>query len=216
MIKHLSSTCEACIVRDECICKHLPPESKSLVEKTKKIRWAVKGGVVAREYTPVTEVMTVLEGIMCCVKDGQNKNECITDFLTPGMGTEIPPQASKRYTYSLEAITPIAYCALPLDLVQGLLVKHALIDYILELGHERYLRCLQRMHDSNTMQAREKVICLLKTVNKDAASAVVLTHTDMARLACMTRETVARTLSALRKDKWLRLEEGKIFLAKTN
>jgi CRP/FNR family transcriptional regulator len=205
--------CQGCEVRDKAVCAVLDCAN---LAQFKNMGWTLKlapGQTLFHEGDPATRVFTLTVGTLKLYKLLADGRRQITGFLHPGdfLGISVDDE----HAFSAEALEDAQLCWFP----------RARFDDFVD-GHAAMERELYRMAAHELAAAQQQFVLLgRKTAIERIASFVILleqraqrserhpsplvhlpmSRSDIADYLGLTKETVSRVISALRRDRVIRL-----------
>ena len=206
--------CQGCEVRDKAVCGVLDCDR---LEEFRNLGWTLKlapGQALFHEGDPATRVFTLTKGSLKLYKLLADGRRQVTGFLHPGdfLGISVDDE----HAFSAEALEPSQLCWFP----------RARFDDFVE-DQPRMERELYRMAAHELAAAQQQFVLLgRKTASERLASFLLLladrtsaadgkkslvvrlpmSRSDIADYLGLTKETVSRVISALKRDRIIRLE----------
>jgi CRP/FNR family transcriptional regulator len=201
-------------VRDKAVCGVLDCDR---LEEFRNLGWTLKlapGQALFHEGDPATRVFTLTKGSLKLYKLLADGRRQVTGFLHPGdfLGISVDDE----HAFSAEALEPSQLCWFP----------RARFDDFVE-DQQRMERELYRMAAHELAAAQQQFVLLgRKTASERLASFLLLladrtsaadgkkslvvrlpmSRSDIADYLGLTKETVSRVISALKRDRIIRLE----------
>jgi CRP/FNR family transcriptional regulator len=206
--------CLGCEVRDKAVCGILDCDK---LAQFKNLGWTIKlgrGQTLFHEGDPATRVFTLTSGTLKLYKLLSDGRRQVTGFMHPGdfLGMSVDDE----HAFSAEALEDAQLCWFP---------RNRFDDFV--EGHAQMERELYRMAAHELAAAQQQMVLLgRKTATERLASFLLLlarrserrpghranlirltmSRSDIADYLGLTKETVSRVLSALRRDRLIRLE----------
>lgn len=206
--------CQGCEVRDKAVCGVLDCER---LEQFRNLGWTLKlspGQTLFHEGDPATRVFTLTRGTLKLYKLLADGRRQVTGFLHPGdfLGISVDDE----HAFSAEALEDSQLCWFP---------RSRFDDFVEE--QPRMERELYRMAAHELAAAQQQFVLLgRKTAVERLASFLLLlaeraelssgigagmvrlpmSRSDIADYLGLTKETVSRVISALKRDRIIRLE----------
>lgn len=206
--------CQGCEVRDKAVCGVLDCDR---LEEFRNLGWTLKlapGQALFHEGDPATRVFTLTKGTLKLYKLLADGRRQVTGFLHPGdfLGISVDDE----HAFSAEALEPSQLCWFP----------RARFDDFVE-DQPKMERELYRMAAHELAAAQQQFVLLgRKTASERLASFLLLladrtqeaegkkpgtvqlpmSRSDIADYLGLTKETVSRVISALKRDRIIRLE----------
>ena len=206
--------CQGCEVRDKAVCGVLDCDR---LEEFRNLGWTLKlapGQALFHEGDPATRVFTLTRGTLKLYKLLADGRRQVTGFLHPGdfLGISVDDE----HAFSAEALEPSQLCWFP----------RARFDDFVE-DQPKMERELYRMAAHELAAAQQQFVLLgRKTASERLASFLLLladwtsaaegkksamvrlpmSRSDIADYLGLTKETVSRVISALKRDRIIRLE----------
>ena len=206
--------CQGCEVRDRAVCGVL---DCARLEEFRNLGWTLKlasGQALFHEGDPATRVFTLTKGTLKLYKLLADGRRQVTGFLHPGdfLGISVDDE----HAFSAEALEESQLCWFP---------RARFDDFVEE--QPRMERELYRMAAHELAAAQQQFVLLgRKTASERLASFLLLlaerselsngtgagmvrlpmSRSDIADYLGLTKETVSRVMSALKRDRIIRLE----------
>jgi CRP/FNR family transcriptional regulator len=206
--------CHGCEVRSAAVCGVLDRDS---LADLKGLGWEVQlapGQPLFHEGDPATRVFTLTNGTLklyTLLPDGRRQ---VTGFMHPGdfLGITV----ADEHAFSAEALEPSRLCWFPRTRFDDFTEEHGEMERELyRLAAHELAAAQQQMVLLGRKSAAERVASFLlllaqKAERRLGAKArfvdLPMSRTDIADYLGLTKETVSRVLSALRRDRRIRLE----------
>lgn len=200
--------CQGCEVRDTAVCGILDCDN---LEQLKNLGWTLKlapGQALFHEGDPVTRVFTLTRGTLKLYKLLADGRRQVTGFMHPGdfLGISVDDE----HAFSAEALEPAQLCWFPRNRFDDFVEQHAPME-----------RELYRIAAHELAAAQEQFVLLgRKTATERIASFILrlsgrsdgatvhlsMSRSDIADYLGLTKETVSRVLSALKRERVIRLD----------
>ena len=206
--------CQGCEVRSKAVCGVLDCAN---LANLKNLGWTLKlapGQALFHEGDPATRVFTLTKGTLKLYKLLADGRRQVTGFMHPGdfLGISVDDE----HAFSAEALENAQLCWFPRNRFDDFVEEHASME-----------RELYRMAAHELAAAQRQLVLLgRKTATERLASFLLVlaprvegaagTRTDVVRLPMsrldiadylgLTKETVSRVLSALKRDRVIRLQ----------
>ena len=206
--------CQGCEVRDKAVCGVL---DRDRLEEFRNLGWTLKlapGQALFHEGDPATRVFTLTRGTLKLYKLLADGRRQVTGFLHPGdfLGISVDDE----HAFSAEALEDSQLCWFP----------RARFDDFVE-DQPKMERELYRMAAHELAAAQQQFVLLgRKTASERLASFLLLladrtsaaegkksamvrlpmSRSDIADYLGLTKETVSRVISSLKRDRIIRLE----------
>lgn len=206
--------CQRCEVRDKAVCGIL---DCARLEEFRNLGWTLKlspGQALFHEGDPATRVFTLTKGMLKLYKLLADGRRQVTGFLHPGgfLGISIDDE----HAFSAEALEESQLCWFPRDRFDDFVEEQPTME-----------RELYRMAAHELAAAQQQFVLLgRKTASERLASFLLIlsertelsngagagmirlpmSRSDIADYLGLTKETVSRVISALRRDRVIRLE----------
>jgi CRP/FNR family transcriptional regulator len=195
-------------VRDTAVCGILDCDN---LEQLKNLGWTLKlapGQALFHEGDPVTRVFTLTKGTLKLYKLLADGRRQVTGFMHPGdfLGISVDDE----HAFSAEALEPAQLCWFPRNRFDDFVEQHAPME-----------RELYRIAAHELAAAQEQFVLLgRKTATERIASFILrlsersnantvhlsMSRSDIADYLGLTKETVSRVLSALKRERVIRLD----------
>jgi CRP/FNR family transcriptional regulator len=195
-------------VRDTAVCGILDCDN---LEQLKNLGWTLKlapGQALFHEGDPVTRVFTLTRGTLKLYKLLADGRRQVTGFMHPGdfLGISVDDE----HAFSAEALEPAQLCWFPRNRFDDFVEQHAPME-----------RELYRIAAHELAAAQEQFVLLgRKTATERIASFILrlsgrsdgatvhlsMSRSDIADYLGLTKETVSRVLSALKRERVIRLD----------
>lgn len=205
--------CQGCEVRDKAVCGVL---DCARLEEFRNLGWTLRlapGQALFHEGDPATRVFTLTRGTLKLYKLLADGRRQVTGFLHPGdfLGISVDDE----HAFSAEALEEAQLCWFPRSRFDDFVEDEATME-----------RELYRMAAHELAAAQQQFVLLgRKTATERLASFLILlarraakipgrepnlvklpmSRSDIADYLGLTKETVSRVLSALRRDRLIRL-----------
>ena len=204
--------CQGCEVRDKAVCGILDCAS---LEDFRNLGWTLRlsaGQALFHEGDPATRVFTLTRGTLKLYKLLADGRRQVTGFLHPGdfLGISVDDE----HAFSAEALEDCLLCWFPRNRFDHFIEEHAAME-----------RELYRMAAHELAAAQQQFVLLgRKTAMERVASFLVslarqtshpgernvvrlpMSRSDVADYLGLTKETVSRVISALKRDRVIRLD----------
>lgn len=206
--------CQGCEVRDKAVCGVL---DRARLEEFRNLGWTLKlssGQALFHEGDPATRVFTLTKGTLKLYKLLADGRRQVTGFLYPGdfLGISVDDE----HAFSAEALEESQLCWFPRARFDDFVDDHSAME-----------RELYRMAAHELAAAQQQFVLLgRKTATERFASFLVLlferterpmagvsgmlrlpmSRSDIADYLGLTKETVSRVISALKRERVIRLE----------
>lgn len=206
--------CQGCEVRDKAVCGVL---DRARLEKFRSLGWTLKlssGQALFHEGDPATRVFTLTRGTLKLYKLLADGRRQVTGFLHPGdfLGISVDDE----HAFSAEALEESQLCWFPRGRFDDFVEEQPTME-----------RELYRMAAHELAAAQQQFVLLgRKTASERLASFLLLlderaelsngvgaamvrlpmSRSDIADYLGLTKETVSRVMSALKRDRIIRLE----------
>ena len=205
--------CQGCEVRDRAVCGVL---DCARLEEFRNLGWTLKlasGQALFHEGDPATRVFTLTKGTLKLYKLLADGRRQVTGFLHPGdfLGISVDDE----HAFSAEALEDCLLCWFPRNRFDDFVEEHAAMERELYRMAAHELAAAQRQFVLlGRKTAMERVASFLRSLARrsgsvDEQAALVrlpMSRSDVADYLGLTKETVSRVISALKRDRVIRLD----------
>lgn len=206
--------CQGCEVRDKAVCGVL---DCSDLAQLRTIGWTLKlasGQTLFHEGDPATRVFTLTTGTLKLYKLLADGRRQVTGFLQPGdfLGISIDDE----HAFSAEALEPSQLCWFPRVRFDNFIENQAAMERELyRMAAHELAAAQQQFVLLGRKTARERIASFLillderaeRTARSPAATVrLPMSRSDIADYLGLTKETVSREISALKRSGIIRLE----------
>ena len=206
--------CQGCEVRDKAVCGVL---DCSRLEEFRNLGWTLKlvpGQTLFHEGDPATRVFTLTTGTLKLYKLLADGRRQVTGFLHPGdfLGISIDDE----HAFSVEAVEQSQLCWFPRARFDDFVEDDAAMERELyRMAAHELAAAQQQFVLLGRKTASERIATFLLTLDeREARSArheaglvrLPMSRSDIADYLGLTKETVSRVISALKRDRIIRLE----------
>jgi CRP/FNR family transcriptional regulator len=202
--------CGACEVRGSAVCGILDSTDLSAF---KSLGWMLKlspGQALFHEGDPATRVFTVTSGTLKLYKILADGRRQVTGFMHPGdfLGISVDDE----HAFSAEAVDRAELCWFPRGRFDDFVEDHGAMEGELYRMAAHELAAAQRQFvllGRKTAIERIATFLLELAARVPAGTSVVrlpMSRSDIADYLGLTKETVSRVLSALKRDRVIRLQ----------
>jgi CRP/FNR family transcriptional regulator len=206
--------CQGCEVRDKAVCGVL---DCARLEEFRNLGWTLRlasGQVLFHEGDPATRVFTLTKGTLKLYKllvDGRRQ---VTGFLHPGdfLGISIDDE----HAFSAEALEDAQLCWFPRSRFDDFVEDEATMERELyRMAAHELAAAQQQFVLLGRKTATERLASFLLMLAKRAEMSngvgagmvrLPMSRSDIADYLGLTKETVSRVISALKRDRIIRLE----------
>ena len=207
--------CQGCEVRDKAVCGVLDCAD---LARFKSMGWTLKltaGQALFHEGDPVTRVFTLTRGTLKLYKLLADGRRQVTGFLHPGdfLGISVEDE----HAFTAQALENAQLCWIPSERFDDFVEDEAAMERELYRMAAHELAAAQEqfvLHGRKT--AKERIASFLLSLERKsrrpregAAGRVRLpmSRSDIADYLGLTKETVSRVISVLKRDHIIRLQE---------
>ena len=205
--------CQGCEVRDKAVCGVL---DRGQLAQFKSLGWLLKlgtGQTLFHEGDPATRVFTVTRGTLKLYKLLPDGRRQVTGFMHPGdfLGMSVDDE----HAFSAEALEDTTLCWFPRNRFDDFVEEHAPMERELyRMAAHELAAAQQQMVLLGRKTATERLASFLILLARRAAKIpgrepnlvkLPMSRSDIADYLGLTKETVSRVLSALRRDRLIRL-----------
>lgn len=206
--------CQGCEVRDKAVCGVL---DCSRLEEFRNLGWTLKlvpGQTLFHEGDPATRVFTLTTGTLKLYKLLADGRRQVTGFLHPGdfLGISIDDE----HAFSAEAVEQSQLCWFPRARFDDFVEDDAAMERELyRMAAHELAAAQQQFVLLGRKTASERIATFLLMLDeREARSArqeaglvrLPMSRSDIADYLGLTKETVSRVISALKRDRIIRLE----------
>jgi CRP/FNR family transcriptional regulator, anaerobic regulatory protein len=205
--------CQGCEVRDKAVCGILDCAS---LEQFRNLGWTVRlapGQALFHEGDPATRVFTLTRGSLKLYKLLADGRRQVTGFLHPGdfLGISVDDE----YAFSAEALEDSQLCWFPRARFDDFIDDHLALERELYRKAAHELAAAQQqfvlLGRKTAIERLASFLLLLSERTKvsggDEAGMVrlAMSRSDIGDYLGLTKETVSRVISALKRDRLIRL-----------
>lgn len=206
--------CQGCEVRDKAVCGVLDCTN---LARFKNMGWTLKlvpGQTLFHEGDPATRVFTLTTGTLKLYKLLADGRRQVTGFLYPGdfLGISIDDE----HAFSAEALESSQLCWFPRARFDDFIEDNAAMERELyRMAAHELAAAQQQFVLLGRKTARERIaslLILLEAQSQRSATAgsnmvrLPMSRSDIADYLGLTKETVSREISALKRERVIRLE----------
>ena len=206
--------CQGCEVRDKAVCGVL--DCKRL-EEFRSLGWTLRlspGQALFHEGDPATRVFTLTRGTLKLYKLLADGRRQVTGFLHPGdfLGISVDDE----HAFSAEALEDAQLCWFPRSRFDDFVEDEATMERELYRMAAHELAAAQQQfvllgRKTATERLASFLLLLAKRADQSAGPwegmiRLPMSRSDIADYLGLTKETVSRVISALRRDRVIRLE----------
>jgi CRP/FNR family transcriptional regulator, polysaccharide utilization system transcription regulator len=203
----------ACCDMASCtLCRDSPDGWLTLIERQKENRVIRKGECIFEEGQTVRGIYFVYAGIVKVHKPWGHEKQLILHFARKGDMIGYRGLGNKTYPVTATAMETALVCFIPLDFFESCLKVNQPLTYQLLKFYTNELEVAEkRMSDLVHMGVRGRVAATLIMLKnqfghgKDGFINLTLTRQDMASYAGTTYETVFRVVSAMAREKLVKV-----------
>jgi CRP/FNR family transcriptional regulator, anaerobic regulatory protein len=205
--------CQGCEVRDKAVCGVL--DCAKLAE-FKNLGWTIRlgrGQSLFHEGDPATRVFTVTTGTLKLYKLLPDGRRQVTGFMHPGdfLGISVEDE----HAFSAEAVEDAILCWFPRNRFDDFVEEHKSMERELYRKAAHELAAAQQQFvllGRKTASERMASFLMMLADRADQSAAekskmvkLPMSRSDIADYLGLTKETVSRVISALRRDRLVRL-----------
>lgn len=207
--------CQGCEVRNKAVCKVLDCGN---LAQLKNLGWTMNlgtGQTLFHEGDPVTRVFTLTKGTIKLYKILADGRRHVAGFMHPGdfLGISVDDE----HAFSAEAVEEAQLCWFPRNRFDDFVDEHGVMER--ELYHvaaHELAAAQQQLVLLGRKTATERLASFLLMLAKRAEQAsrkdaslvrLPMSRSDIADFLGLTKETVSRVFSALRRQRVIRLQE---------
>ena len=204
--------CQGCEARSRALCAVL---DCAKLEKLKSLGWTLKlakGQTLFHEGDPATRVFTLTRGTLKLYKLLADGRRQITGFLHPGdfLGISVDDE----HAFSAEALEDCQLCWFPRNRFDDFVDDHSAMERELyrKAAHE-LAAAQQQMVLLGRKTAAERMASFLLALLERGGGApsplfvqLPMSRSDIADYLGLTKETVSRVISAMKRDRAIRLQ----------
>jgi len=205
--------CQGCEVRSRALCAVLDCED---LARLKQLGWTLKlvpGQTLFHEGDPATRVFTLTRGTLKLYKLLADGRRQVTGFLHPGdfLGISVDDE----HAFSAEALEEVQLCWFPRSRFDDFVDDHSAMERELYRTAAHELAAAQQQFvllGRKTATERLASFLLLLSQRAQAVGSpsrtvrLPMSRTDIADYLGLTKETVSRVISALKRDRVIRLQ----------
>jgi CRP/FNR family transcriptional regulator, anaerobic regulatory protein len=204
--------CQGCEVRNKAVCGVLDCSGLS---DFKKLGWTLSlgpGQSLFHEGDPATRVFTLTRGTLKLYKLLADGRRQVTGFMQPGdfLGISVDDE----HAFSAEALEEAQLCWFPRNRFDDFVEEHPSMERELYLMAAHELSAVQQqlvlLGRKTAAERIASFLLVLSDRNESTSGACLvrlpMSRSDMADYLGLTKETVSREISALRRDRIIRLQ----------
>lgn len=202
--------CQGCEVRDKAVCGIL---DCAKLEEFRNLGWTLRlapGQALFHEGDPATRVFTLTRGSLKLYKLLADGRRQVTGFLQPGdfLGISVDDE----HAFSAEALEEAQLCWFPRPRFDDFVDDHSAMERELyRMAAHELAAAQQQFVLLGRKTATERLASFLLVLSERAGPhcrtvKLPMSRSDIADYLGLTKETVSRVLSALRRDRVIRLE----------
>ena len=206
--------CQGCEVRDKAVCGVL---DCARLEEFRSLGWTLKlssGQALFHEGDPATRVFTLTRGTLKLYKLLADGRRQVTGFVHSGdfLGISVDDE----HAFSAEALEDAQLCWFPRSRFDDFVEDHSAMERELyRLAAHELAAAQQQFVLLGRKTATERVASFLLLLARRAeqsaeglkgAVRLSMSRSDIADYLGLTKETISRVISALRRDRVIRLE----------
>ena len=202
--------CQGCEVRDKAVCGIL---DCAKLEEFRNLGWTLRlapGQALFHEGDPATRVFTLTRGSLKLYKLLADGRRQVTGFLQPGdfLGISVDDE----HAFSAEALEEAQLCWFPRPRFDDFVEDHSAMERELyRMAAHELAAAQQQFVLLGRKTATERLASFLLVLSERAGPhcrtvKLPMSRSDIADYLGLTKETVSRVLSALRRDRVIRLE----------
>lgn len=207
--------CQGCEVRDRAVCGVLDCAN---LARFKSMGWTLKlapGQALFHEGDPATRVFTLTTGTLKLYKLLADGRRQVTGFLYPGdfLGISVDDE----HAFTAEAVENAQLCWFPSSRFDDFVEDEAVMERELyRMAAHELAAAQQQFVLLGRKTAMERIASFLLSLEqktrrpREGAAGLVrlpMSRSDIADYLGLTKETVSRVISALKRDHIIRLEE---------
>jgi CRP/FNR family transcriptional regulator len=210
-------SCATCPVQAECIFFLLNKEQRLELEANKKYLERKKDTILYQEGFPASEFIMLIEGIVKKTTVVKGVGNAILNFNKSGDLIGLNAAGSNAvYANSMAAFSDVKFCMFPGYLVKRFMKENpAVFNYVIARFSE-YTEAIRRrmisMMYGNAQRRTAETLLMLREINKADINRLAIDREDMASLAGITRETLARVLSKFKTNKIISFDKKSIII----
>ena len=205
--------CQGCEVRTHAVCAVLDCSNLS---QLKNLGWTLKlvpGQALFHEGDPATRVFTLTRGTLKLYKLLTDGRRQVTGFLHPGdfLGITVDDE----HAFSAEALEDSQLCSFPRTRFDDFVDDHSAMErQLYRMAAHELAAAQQQLVLLGRKTATERLATFLLELaqragrSSSSAAAVIrlpMNRSDIADYLGLTKETVSRVISALKRDRVIRL-----------
>lgn len=206
--------CQGCEVRDKAVCGVL---DRARLEEFRNLGWTLKlssGQALFHEGDPATRVFTLTKGTLKLYKLLADGRRQVTGFLYPGdfLGISVDDE----HAFSAEALEEAQLCWFPRARFDDFVDDHSAMERELYRMAAHELAAAQQQfvllgRKTATERLASFLVLLFERTERPMAGAsgmlrLPMSRSDIADYLGLTKETVSRVISALKRERIIRLE----------
>lgn len=207
--------CQGCEVRDKAVCGVLDCAG---LEEFRNLGWTLRlapGQVLFHEGDPATRVFTLTRGTLKLYKLLADGRRQVTGFLHPGdfLGISVDDE----HAFSAEALENSQLCWFPRSRFDDFVDDHSTMERELYRMAAHELAAAQRQfvllgRKTAIERLASFLLFMAERVERSSSTRtgtirLPMTRSDIADYLGLTKETVSRVISTLKRDRVIRLEE---------
>ena len=198
-----TSDCRQCGIRDMVLFADLNEHDFGLMHAPIDDMEYAQGEALYAEASPAQGIFTLRSGMVKLVRSTVDGRPRIVRVLRPGYVIGLEALAGARYDSDAVALTPVAVCRIPLDVIQKLASRSPRLHTQLMSKWQRALKDADDwLADMNFGTARQRVANLVLKMRSPSNHevSVLFSREDMGAMLDLKFETVSREVSRLVRD----------------
>jgi len=209
-ILHKRQDCVHCGIRQFALFADLEPDDFSLIHRPIEEQIYAPGEMIYLEGDDGRMIYTIRSGLVKLVHNAEDGASRIMRLVRRGgaMGLEVLTGAA--YEHEAVAMTPVALCKIPADVVNRLSRDTPrMCSRLMDKWHETILEADHFLGDLNMGEARTRILRLLEDLAEPETGRLVLPRRDdIGAIVGVRLETASRVVAALKRDKILVPADG--------
>lgn len=198
-----TSDCRHCGIRDMVLFADLNEHDFGLMHAPIDDLEYAHGETLYAEASPAQGIFTLRSGMVKLVRSTVDGRPRIVRVLRPGDVIGLEALAGARYDCDAVALTPVAVCRIPLNVIQKLAARSPRLHTQLMSKWQRALKDADDwLADMNFGTARQRVANLVLKMRSPSnhEMSVLFSREDMGAMLDLKFETVSREVSRLVRD----------------
>lgn len=209
-ILHKRRDCANCGIRHAALFADLEPDDFSLIHRPVEERVYAPGEMVYLEGDQGNVIYTIRSGLVKLVHYGEDGTARIMRLVRRGGAMGLELLMGNAYEHEAVAMTPVALCKIPVDVVERLSRDTPrLCKKLMEKWHEAVQEADHFLGDLNMGEARTRILRLLQDLAEPETGQLTLPRRDdIGAIVGVRLETASRVVAALKRENIIQPYKG--------